>query len=104
MSHFDKYYTSHADEQNPNEKETKVEVERNIELVKCEEVFPVCGLWALHAHLALKYKERDEISYSVIEEAYKKVSGGESSDNKASFVLETSAFQELEKKYVNYTS
>ncbi|XP_019856056.1 PREDICTED: uncharacterized protein LOC109584677 isoform X2 [Amphimedon queenslandica] len=98
VSHFDKYYTSHADELNPNGEETKVIVERNIELVRREEVFPVCGLWALHAHLAMKYKERDQMSYSVIEEAYRKVSGEESLDNKASFVLETSAFKELEEK------
>uniref|UniRef100_A0A1X7U473 Dynamin N-terminal domain-containing protein n=1 Tax=Amphimedon queenslandica TaxID=400682 RepID=A0A1X7U473_AMPQE len=56
VSHFDKYYTSYADEEKLNEEETKTEVESSMKLVKREEVFPVCGSWALHAHLALRLK------------------------------------------------
>ncbi|XP_019856260.1 PREDICTED: uncharacterized protein LOC109584823 isoform X2 [Amphimedon queenslandica] len=103
VSHFDKYYTSRADEQNPDKRKTKTEVECNMELVKRGEVFPVCGDWALHAHLALKYKERDEISCDVVEEAYrcKRVPKRKNFDeivDKATCILEVSAFEELEKK------
>ncbi|XP_019857110.1 PREDICTED: uncharacterized protein LOC100635202 isoform X1 [Amphimedon queenslandica] len=105
VSHFDKYYTSHADEENPGTEETKAIVARNIELVKREEVFPVCGKWALRAHLAMKYKERDEISCDAVKEACilcKKVQPkstlSDSIVEKASHILNVSAFEELEKK------
>ena len=101
MSHFDKYYTSSADEPNPNEEETKAKVESNIKLqVKHEEVFPVCGLWALHAHLAIKYNPSDDIS-RVVEEAYNWIPKSKILDrisNKASCILNISAIRELEKK------
>ncbi|XP_019856053.1 PREDICTED: uncharacterized protein LOC109584676 isoform X2 [Amphimedon queenslandica] len=100
VSHFDKYYTSSEDEQNPNEEGTKAKVECDIELVNHEEVFPVCGLWALHAHLTLRYQERDQISH-VVEEAYNWIPKSKIFDrisNKASCILNISAFKELEKK------
>uniref|UniRef100_A0A1X7U480 Uncharacterized protein n=1 Tax=Amphimedon queenslandica TaxID=400682 RepID=A0A1X7U480_AMPQE len=73
VSQFDKYYTSYADEENPDEEETKDKVKCNLKLVKREEVFPVSGEWALRAHLARRYKEKDEISRGAVEEAYNKI-------------------------------
>ncbi|XP_019856271.1 PREDICTED: uncharacterized protein LOC109584826 isoform X2 [Amphimedon queenslandica] len=103
VSHFDKYYTSRADEENPGTEETKAIVARNIELVKCEEVFPVCGEWALRAHLALKYKERDKISCDAVKVACilcKNVQPESKLPDaivaKASHILDVSAFEELE--------
>ena len=90
-----------ADEQNPDEEETKAIVAHNIELIKREEVFPVCGEWALRARLAKKYKEKDEISCGFIEEAYKKAPNKKSDTLsitvKAACVSNASAFETLEK-------
>ena len=104
MSHFDKYYTSCADEENPGKEETKAIVARNIELVKREEVFPVCGEWALRAYLAMKYKERDEVSCDAVKEAYKckqvqpKWIHSDAVAEKALRVLNISGFEELQKR------
>ncbi|XP_019856264.1 PREDICTED: uncharacterized protein LOC105313968 isoform X2 [Amphimedon queenslandica] len=100
VSQFDKYYTSYADEENPDEEETKDKVKCNLKLVKREEVFPVSGEWALRAHLARRYKEKDEISRGAVEEAYNKIPNQRvvgMLSNKTALVLKSSAFENLEK-------
>ena len=100
MTHFDNYFTS-PNEGNPDKEDTKRIVTDAITEVECDDVFPVCGKWALNAHLTLKYHENDDAS-EVVELACrstKKKNVPTDIDDKASFLLSITAFNELEERY-----
>ena len=101
VTHFDNYFTS-PNEGNPDKEGTKRFVSDTITEVECDDVFPVCGKWALNAHLTLKYHENDNGASEVVELAYrstKKQNVSTDIDDKASFLLSITAFNELEERY-----
>ena len=104
MTHFDNYFTS-PNEGNPDKEDTKRIVTDAITEVECDDVFPVCGKWALNAHLTLKYHENDENASLAVELAcaeYRFTTRENlptDIDEKASFLLSITAFNELEERY-----
>lgn len=54
VSHFDNYFRS-FDERNPNEEGTKDLVASTMNIAR-DDVFTVCGKWALDAHLTLGHE------------------------------------------------
>ena len=103
MSHFDDYYTSFDDtEANPDKEKTKRIITDAITEVACDDVFPVCGKWALNAHLALKYHEKDKNASHIVDLACTeyRFTRQEKLDisDKASFLLSITAFEELEER------
>ena len=103
MSHFDDYYTCFDDtEANPDQEKTKRIITDAITDVACDDVFPVCGKWALNAHLTLKYHEKDKNASRIVDLACTeyRFTRQEKLDisDKASFLLSITAFEELEKR------
>lgn len=100
MSHFDSYFTSSSDEENPDEERTKDIVTQSFHDIARDSIFPVCSLWALNAHLALKYKNDKNASrgvnwaYSQCVENVKDIG----LDEKARHVLNVTAFKKMEDK------
>ena len=101
MSHFDSYYTSSSDEENPDEKGTKDKVTQSFNDVALNSIFPVCGLWALNAHLALKYHEDDKDASHGVNWAYSECTKNALDtdlNEKATHVLNVTAFEKMEEK------
>ena len=101
MSHFDSYFTSSSSERNPDEEGTKDIVTQSFTDIARDSIFPVCGLWALDAHLALKYKNDDKEASRSVNLAYAGCAKNDSNidlDEKATYVLDMTAFAKLEEK------
>lgn len=101
MSKFDSYFTSSSSEKNPDEEGTKDIVTQSLSNITRDSIFPVCGLWALNAHLALKYKNDDEEASRGVNLAYAGCAKNDSNidlDGKATYVLDVIAFARLEEK------
>lgn len=101
VSHFDSYFTSSSRERNPDEERTKDIVIESFTDIARDSIFPVCGLWALNAHLALKYKNDDEEASRGANLAYAGCAKNDSNidlDEKARYVLDVTAFAKLEEK------
>ena len=104
MTHFDNYFTS-FNEANPDKEGTKKFVSDAITEVECDDVFPVCGKWALNAHLTLKYHEKDKNASQAVELActeYRSITKQNvptDINGKAKFLLNITAFKELEERY-----
>ena len=98
MSHFDSYFTSSSDEENPDEEGIKDKVTQSFNNVASDSIFPVCGLWALNAHLTLKYHEDDT---DIVNWAYSKCTENVLDvdlNEKATHVLNVTAFEQMEEK------
>lgn len=64
MSHFDNYFTNFG-EKNPDEEATKKRVTDQIQEIKYNDVYPVCGKWALHVHLMKAYNNDKDAAFTV---------------------------------------
>ena len=98
VSHFDNYYTN-DDEINPDKEETKDRVANGVREIKRDDVFPVCGKWALNARLALKFKE-DKKASDAVKTACAEYNKQRDTDEiyDASSLLGVTALEELEER------
>ena len=101
VSHFDSYFRSldFDDEENPDEENTKERVHAAIKDVAHDAVFPVCGKWALEAHLAQVYESDKNVTLA-IDQAFTEYTKHRNLDenDKALSILRISGFEQIEKK------
>ena len=104
VTHFDAYYTPGTGKQNPDEKKVKQLVSKAFNDVQENDVLPVCGKWALNAHL-LENRPNDSDSELVVKHAYEnyvwktKDSSSEREQNHIKTILEIGGLQALEHRY-----
>ena len=102
VTQFDHFYSSGAEENNPDEEGVKEEITSTFSDIAAEDVYPVCGKWALSSYLVKASPINGGVK-DVIRDAYvhyrRKRNPSESVtklEDKTDFILKASHFEEIE--------